>query len=474
LIYAAGLFFYAETRAFTWDESYHLVAAQLILAGRQPYLDFCFPQSPLNAYWNALWMAAFGQTWRVAHVAATLLTIAAVLLTARHVARRFPATEWRFPAAVAAGAMLGLNSLVFRYAPVAQPYAMCLFTLTLAFCCCVRSPDRIGALAAFGAGLFAGAAAASSLLAAIATPVLLVWMLAHNRVGSRSGKTAAFLAGAAIPFLPVLRLFYQGPRQTVFNLFQYHVFYRKLYWAEPTQHDIEILTSWTVSAPALALVALGVFGLWTAMRQRGWPEALRSELALCAWLAVALAAESALAHPTFAQYFLLTVPFMAILGAAGLCAAGSRLVSSGQERILVRIAIPILALWLCRNLYDHREDANWSVYQRIASKIEQVTPPGALTFANEPIYFLMRRAPPPGFELYYTHKLQLPAADRALFHILTEDELRDELASGRFASAYSCETEADFGAARLYRQHETIEDCEVYWDFKGERPQAGK
>src|SRR6476659_5085505 len=75
-LYAAAFLLYAETWAFTWDESYHLLAAQLILRGRLPYLDFCFPQSPLNAYWNAAWMAAFGQTWRVAHAAATLLTIA--------------------------------------------------------------------------------------------------------------------------------------------------------------------------------------------------------------------------------------------------------------------------------------------------------------------------------------------------------------------------------------------------------------
>ena len=76
-MYAAAFLIYATTRAFTWDESYHLLAAQLIGAGKTPYLDFCFPQTPLNAYWNAAWMRLLGQSWRVPHILAALLTVGA-------------------------------------------------------------------------------------------------------------------------------------------------------------------------------------------------------------------------------------------------------------------------------------------------------------------------------------------------------------------------------------------------------------
>src|SRR5450432_3522278 len=55
-LYAAVFLVYAETWAFTADEGYHMLAAQLMAAGRTPYIDFCFPQTPLNAYWNAGWM----------------------------------------------------------------------------------------------------------------------------------------------------------------------------------------------------------------------------------------------------------------------------------------------------------------------------------------------------------------------------------------------------------------------------------
>src|SRR5450759_4382144 len=101
-LYAAVFLVYAETWAFTYDEGYHLLAAQLIGAGRTPYIDFCFPQTPLNAYWNAAWMRILGGSWRVPHFFAALFTIGAVLLTADYVLRRFPVRGWRAGGAIAA------------------------------------------------------------------------------------------------------------------------------------------------------------------------------------------------------------------------------------------------------------------------------------------------------------------------------------------------------------------------------------
>ena len=66
----AGLLLYSQTLSFAWDEGFHLLAAQLINAGKRPYLDFCFPQTPLNAYLNAGWMRVFGESWRPVHALA--------------------------------------------------------------------------------------------------------------------------------------------------------------------------------------------------------------------------------------------------------------------------------------------------------------------------------------------------------------------------------------------------------------------
>jgi hypothetical protein len=466
-LYAAVFLIYSETGAFTWDESYHLLAAQLMDAGRRPYLDFCFPQTPLNAYWNAAWMRVLGQSWRVPHALAALFTIGAVLLTADFVFLRFPVRSWRFAAAIAAGLATGLNTIVFEYGPLAQAYGICLFALAAAFRITVRAAGRRGPLLPAAAGFFAGVAAGSSLLSAAAAPVFLGWMLFYNRAGRRSTKIAAFGIGAAVPFAPVFRLFWLGPRQTWFNVVQYHAFFRKLYWPETTRHDLEILTSWIDSGQALVLGLLAVFGLLYVARRSRWPRALKAEFYLCAWLAAALSVWVGRAHPTFPRYFLLTVPFLTILAVAGLYAIVSRVLEPDHALWPVLLVTALFALGLGKSLYERR-DLNWGEYERQASKVDQVTPRNALVYADEPIYFLTKRTPPAGLELYYTHKLNLPAAEAALMHIVTDAEVKRQVQSGMFATAYSCDDDEidDLGLKKLYQQHAEMDDCTIFWDWK--------
>jgi hypothetical protein len=466
-LYAAVFLIYAETGAFTWDESYHLLAAQLIAAGRRPYLDFCFPQTPLNAYWNAGWMRVLGQSWRVPHAWAALFTIGAVLLTADFVFLRFPVRSWRLAAAITAGLATGLNAMVFEYGPLAQAYGICLVALAAAFRITVRAVDRSSPLLAAAAGFFAGLAAASSLLSAAAAPVFLGWMLFYNRAGRRWRKIVAFGIGTAVPWAPVLWLFWLGPRQTWFNVVQYHAFFRKLYWPETTRHDLEILTSWIDSGQALILCLLALFGLLYVARRSQWPRAGKAEFYLCAWLVAALSVWVGRAHPTFARYFLLTVPFLTILAAAGLYAIVARVLEPDRALWPVLLVSALFALGLGKSLYERR-DLNWGQYERQARKVDQVTPRNALLFADEPIYFLTKRTPPPGFELFYTHKVNLPPAEAALMHIITEAEVKRQVQSGMFATAYSCDDDEidDFGLKKLYQQHVDMDDCSIFWDRK--------
>ena len=468
LVYATAAVLFAETWAFGWDETYHLLAAQLILAGRQPYIDFCFPQTLLNAYWNAEWMSVFGQSWRVPQTVAALLTVVAVLLTADFVARRFPVAGWRNPGAILVTLITGFNAMVFFYGPLGQPYGMCLCALVLAFRICVRTPDRSGMGLPAAAGLFAGVAAGSSLLSAAAAPVLLVWMLVQNRAGNRWRKLAAFTAGAAIPFSPVLWFLVKAPRETWFNVFEYHVFFRKLYWPETTRHDLEVLTSWIDSGQALVTGLLAVLGLLFVIRRSSWSRAVKAQFYLAAWLAAALATEVARAHPTFPQYFLFIVPFVAILGAAGLYAISERLIEGGRPGVPVTIVALLILLGLGKAIYDRRDEARWGEYEQLAAKVNQVTPPEAPLFAAEPIYFLTRRIPPPGYELYYSHKVNLPPQERARLHILTEAEVKQQVQSGQFATAVSCDDDqiSNYGLKNLYSRSADVADCTVFWDRK--------
>jgi hypothetical protein len=466
-LYAAAFLLYAEKWAFTWDESYHLLAAQLMSAGKRPYLDFCFPQAPLNAYWNAGWMRLLGDNWRVPHAFAALFTIGAVVLTARFIFLRFPVPGWRAAAALTAALLTGLNAMVFIYGPL-QAYGICLFALVVAFQSAVRAVDRKGPLWPAAVGLFAGAAAASSLLSAAAAPVLLVWMMFYNRAGSRWTKLFAFFAGAAIPFAPVMWLSWQAPRQAWFNLIQYHLFFRKLYWPETTRHDIEVLTSWIDSGQALLIGVLAVSGLVYIARRSQWPAAIKAEFYLCAWLAAALAVEVGRAHPTFARYFLLAVPFLAMLAAVGLYAIASLVLESDKPLWAVLPVVMLSVFGLGRSLYDRRGVGDWSSYERLAKKVGEVTPRNSLLFADEPIYFLTRRVPPSGLELTDSHKVDLGPEENAMLHILTSSEVKRQVQSGMFATAYSCSDDdiGDYGFPNLYKQRLDVEDCSIFWDLK--------
>jgi hypothetical protein len=467
VLYAAAFLVYAEKWAFTWDESYHLLAAQLMSAGKRPYIDFCFPQAPLNAYWNAGWMHLLSENWRVPHTFAALFTIGAVVLTARFTFLRFPVPGWRAAAALTAALLTGLNAMVFIYGPL-QAYGICLFTLVIAYQAAVRAVDQRGPLLAGAVGFFAGTAAASSLLSAAAAPVLLVWMMFYNRAGSRWTKFATFSVGAAIPFAPVMWLAWQGPRQAWFNLIQYHVSFRKLYWPETTRHDLEVLTSWIDSGQALLIGLLAVSGLVYVARRSQWPAAMKAEFYLCAWLAAALAVEVGRAHPTFARYFLLTVPFLAILAAVGLYAIASRMFEQDKPLWAVLPVVMLLVFGLGRALYDRRQIGDWSDYERLARKIDEVTPPNSLLFADEPIYFLTRRVPPSGLELTDSHEIDLGPPTNALLRLVTSSELKRQVQSGMFATAYSCNDDdiSGYGLPNLYKQRVDMEGCSIFWDRK--------
>lgn len=459
-LFTAILIVYSQTWAYTGDEGFHLLAATLVRRGMRPWIDFCFPQAPLIAYWNAAWMSLAGESWRVSHAVSAVLTAAAVALVALYVARRFPiARGWRLATALAAGLLAGLNAQVFVYGPLGQAYGLCLLLVVAAFVAAVRE----GTGAAAGAGFLASTAAACSLLTAPVAPVLWLWM-AWQRQWKRA---AAFCAAGVLPWLPAAWLALQGPRQAWFNLIEYQARFRRLYWPETTQHDLEVMTSWIDSAQALLLGALAIGGMLWVARQSQWPRAVKSQLFLCGWLALAICAALGLGHPTFPRYFLLAAPFAAILAAAGLYAAGSRLFASPAWPLAA--VLFLTACGLGEVLYARRDNYNWSDYERIGRRILSVTPPNGTIFAEEILYFVMHRPPEAGLEFYYDRKVNLPPSELALLHILPQSEVDRRLSAGAFATVYICEDDETYdrlGLPKLYRRRDDIEDCALFWGRK--------
>jgi hypothetical protein len=463
----AGLILYSQTYAFTWDEGFHMLAAQLINRGQRPYLDFCFPQTPLNAYWNAGWMHIFGESWRLVHVLAALLTAGAVMLTADFIFVRFPVPRWRLAGAIAAAMLVGSNGMVVGFGPVGQAYGICLFLIVAAFRLSIVAVERSGPGVSGAAGFFAGAAAASSLLTTAVGPVLLVWILFQNRTGSKWKKFAAFVVGAAVPFLPVLWLFTQGPRQVIFNIVEYQTLFRRVNWEGATQHDLEVMSSWLNSSQALLLGLLAVGGALFIATRGPWSPSRRAEFYLSGWLALALGAELFAAHPTFQRYFLLVVPFLAILAVVGLYELGSRMFHPDRPWWPVVALTVLLAMGIARAIYDDRDAYTWRRMEGIAKKVDEVTPVGATPCADELTYFLTRRAPPDGMEFQYAQKLELPAPRAAALHILSQSEMKRMIAAGSFSTVETCE-DADviesLKLPQLYRKKAEITECTVFWD----------
>jgi 4-amino-4-deoxy-L-arabinose transferase-like glycosyltransferase len=465
-ILAAGAVVYSQTLAFHWDEGFHILTAYLIHLGKRPYLDFFFPQTPLNAYWNAAWLGIFSHSWRAVHAVAALTTVAAVVLIAQYLYTLFPDRRWKPAAAFAALALFGLHSLVWEYGTIAQAYALCLVLVVAAFRAAVAATGRPKARMSALAGMLAGAAACSSLLTAATFPVLLVWMWLNNRTGSRWLKAAAFAAGALVPCLPVLVLFAHGPHNVIFDILKYHSIYRRVEWPGATEHDIGIVTDWVNGSQSLLLVLLAAAGL-AFSRKAGFDRSRQAEFRLCLWLVLAVGVQNLFAHPTFPQYYIFLIPFLTVLGTIGFYVLSLRLMDHDRPRIPVILVVGIAALCLGNSIYDDRNTYTWRDLERVAAKVKQVTPKGAALLAPEQLYLLAQWPVPPGMEHDDAHKLQLGPAESARLHIVPSAEVDRQIKAGDYATMVSCDDDrtSEVAGWNVYAQKADYGECTVFWQW---------
>ncbi len=465
LLISSGIFIYSQTMAFVWDEGFHLVAAQLIAWGKTPYVDFIFPQTLLNAYFNAAVLKSIGDNWQTVHVFDALFVAAAICLTATYVMRRFPDRRWRLPCAIAAASLVGLNTVVIPFGPVAQAYGSGMFLVIAAYRAAILSVGRKSAWLTFWAALLAGAAAGSTLLAAPVVLILLLWILFENRRGTRSSKVVTFCVGAALPFAPELWLLAKAPRQTFFNVVQYQALFRRVNWGDANSHDFDVLTDWTVSAPTLLLGLLGLIGILFIAKKSNWDRVVRREFYLAAWIATGLGAYIAVAHPTFGRYFIFMIPFTAIVASPGFYYTASQLIGPERPRWAIATLVFILAVSAAKYVFDDRDATNWHDYEKIAAKIKQVTPPGKEYLADELVYFILRQTPPSGLEFSYSHKLELSPSEEALYHVISSKELKEQIAKGRFQTVETCKDEIaeDYKLGDNFPNKQEFDDCTVYW-----------
>ena len=464
-----ALITYGLTWAFVWDEGFHLIAAHLIASGKRPYIDFCFPQTPLNAYINAAVLVAAGNSWRAVHLVAALYMCGAVWMVADFVQTRLPDPRWRTPCAIAAAVLFGLNGMVVQFGPSGQAYAIGMFLGTAGFRAALPAAGVRRLWFALLAGLCAGGAAASTLLTAPVAMVLLVWMLFCNTTGSRVAKGVAYCFGCAVPFGPVIWLYALGPKQTLFNVLQYQTAYRRTNWGDANLHDLDSLTNWLNSPQALLLLVLFAAALIYLFREKhsDWVSTWR-EFLLAAALGMALVLFISTAHPTFERYFCVAVPYIGIVAALGLYVAGTRLATPRHAWLVCGVVITLCYCMFFRELFDEKDDDHWEDYNEVAQQVAEVTPVGATLYADELIYFLLQRDPPDGLAFSYAEKIELPTAQERLFHIISEKEIKAQMKAGEVATFETCRDAIMDGIepAPYFRKHADPNDCDVFWDPK--------
>ena len=464
----AGLLAYSQTWALFWGEGFHLLAARLINAGKKPYVDFFYQHAPLYAYLSAGWMRLFGETWRSAHAFSALLSGGCIILVAGFVFSRLPDPGWRLAGTLTAALLVGLHTLTIRVGTVGHPFGLCLFLVMTSFRLAVEAVGRPTGFLAFWAGVCAGAAGASSLLTAPVAPILLLWISRHNLAGDRLGKCSWFVAGAVIPFLPLLWLAALGPRQTLFNVIEYHLFYRRLVTINASSWDLRMIAGMLDSPQAVVPILLAAVGLLFLAEPKEWEARRRAEFCLCAWLAGGLCMLAALAHPTFVWYFVVAVPFLSILAATGLYAIGLRVGALRSPGWLVLLVIGLFAAPVAKMAY-HRfrhPPGFWRELEQVGQQVNAVTPENAEIMANEFVYFVARRLPPSGLENHNSPWLRLPADLAASLHVVPESYLQQALREGRYATVvtpYADHSMEESGVARMYAGRKKVGGYEISW-----------
>jgi hypothetical protein len=333
----------------------------------------------------------------------------------------------------------------------------------------VRSVARRTLLSAGLAGLACGIAAASTLLTAPLSPVLLIWILVYSQAQLRWTKFAAFVLGYVAAFIPVLWLFAQGPRQVFFGVIQYNALYRQLEWSGALGHNFEVFGSWIDSGPTLLVLLLAAGGLLFIYFRSDWEPQRKAEFYLSAWLSIALAVYTSSVLPTFERYYIFTVPFLGILAVAGIYAAGASLYKVDRPWQPVLLLTFLLSFGLTKALYDSRDNMVWPDMEKTARKVNEVTTPQQRLFADEAIYFLTGHVPPSGMEMENSHKFNFPPARLALLHLLPQAELDRQVKAGAFRTLETCDDEDDLKEhdyGKIYDKTAAAGECTVFWDPK--------
>lgn len=376
----AIFFVRSQLYAYVGDESFHLLAAQLIKAGKKPYIDFFYQHTPLYIYITAglFWLS---ETWRIAHAISALSLAGSVVLACYYVRDLFTEEYARRTVVVLTLIFYGLNCYALIFAATALPYGFCLFC-SMAALYFSRASDRYIHL--FVAGIFAGAAVASNLLTLPVIAVIFIRILLRDR-----WRVFLFITGAIVICMPLLILFARSPGEVSFNLVGYHFFDRPGFgW----RYNVRQVVFWFGSIQGAMLTTLAIIAMWLRFRRD-------DDLRWCGLTAFTLMIFISCVKTMSAFYLLLAVPFLAILAAVGAVEVIHKTAWKRKLSFSFLVAFYLVGLFGMKQVW--RWQAPYTDYREIenvARILQTCASDGDEVYAIEAVYFASRRLPPPTLE----------------------------------------------------------------------------
>ena len=471
LVIAAGQVLSLK-QAINGDEGFYLAAGRLVSEGKQPYLDFFYPQAPLLPYYLAPFLKIFGTDFLVGRAALLLVTGFLPLLLIL-IFRELGRERSSGPAAMAGLFFLAAHPWTYSYLILCKGYGLSLTAWLAALWFFLRALSRSGRprlVQVFAAGF------CFSIAANVQAPFLLLGLplifgLAWARVPEKGWRGAGqdllvFALGAVLPALPALVAWLRGPQVFWFNNFGYPSWrYLQLAFFNP-QKDLALRGFMKEPLSLFALVCT-LLALVSSRSRR--VERPGSIMLICIGGSGLLLLGMAYARsPIAAEDFVGLIPFFALmifLGfadfpglwprrvlAAGLLLAalaqGPAWMSQAQSRFGWRInSRSLLAPWRDAEAMNRFDQASYAHVQAVVKALNQWAEPGEAVLSFWPGFIAPSRAAfVPGLE----NQMGLQAAGRlgrkemTRFRLADPADIFQDLTAGKYRLLVNGQWDKDF------------------------------
>jgi hypothetical protein len=397
----------AARRYVDGDEGDYLLAAQLVMDGQLPYGDFLHTQMPLLPYVYGVWGAVLGESWYAARALSALFAIALGTLLFRHLARRYGA-----PLAAVGLTLYVSSSLVLGWLTTVKTQALSTLLLFAAYVLVDRARDPRW----LAAGVLAGLAIDVRLMFAAALPAF-AW------AAWRAEALRRLALGVGLGLLPALLFFLLDPRRFWFDNLGYHAARSEGGLVGDFEQKAKIVANLvglgTPEGPQPQSLLLLVAALAAALVLRAARGRVPFALLVAAWLGVA----SLLPTPTYTQYFVALVPFLAVGVVELLAVLREPVAGTRWRRPAVQVLGAALAVYALLGLVDlgrfltRFDDQQIGVIADVRDFVNAEARPGEEVLASWPGY------------LYGTHAEPVPGTENAYAPheaaALSPDEVRD-------------------------------------------------